>query len=453
MIYKVLFILSIVVTILSFSYTNSSYSLMILLPMSLFIFLCFSKSIFNTYKKSLVFYLIIFQIFIRYLVLPVSYLFDNDFRGVNSSCGNYAILLMCFELFVIFSFFLFSNYYSRRLNKVEAKGVVLYPTSTITLGLIIFLFLCVWKVGYFDRLNLVWNVGEFAERKYDIADVSAIYAFLFNIAKVMLVMYLISILFKSRIHEFVKVFFLILLLFFNSVFIVGASRFSMILPSIPLFYLIFTLFSKHRRILMSFFSIILILGIVLSTISKFSKNSEINDYSLLSSNSLNAYFSGMGNVAVGIESYISKETNGFYYFINDVKQNIPLLSKGAVKRLSSNYEFNKKIYGHTAYQDQIVPLSMNVMMHFGSFWYLGSILYLFFFMSVAFFFERRFVKCLFIELKYVYVMIAVFCSFVFMLNFSALISGLITNFLMLYCPLFALNKFRSLRKVYNVNKV
>ncbi|GIJ93922.1 hypothetical protein CAPN002_11400 [Capnocytophaga stomatis] len=202
---------------------------------------------------------------------------------------------------------------------------------------------------------------------------------------------------------------------------------------------------SSRKLIISFIAFIIPV-ILITSIGKFSKEDErISTDSFFNASSLNAYFAGPGNIASGIEAYeklVIKDKPLF--FINDLLQNFPGLSKYSSDSYKTNIYFNQEIYGHRLYQDQIVPLSTSGIFHFG---YWGSFIYAPVFIFIALYMERKSYRESFLGYKFVYIAVSFPLSMVFMLNIGSLYSSIVSPFLFLYIPLFIIN---SLKKITNL---
>src|SRR5690606_18882762 len=143
----------------------------------------------------------------------------------------------------------------------------------------------------------------------------------------------------------------------------------------------------------------------------------------------------------GVEAFNTiKWSDSVFYLFNDTLQNVPILSKLTDDTYKTTIRFNEAIYGHKLWADQIVPLSVSGLFHFG---YIGIFIYNPFFIVIALFFERCAYQFKYIGYKYIYLYLSVVFSLVFMLNLGSFYADLIKTFLFLFIPMLLLKYFTS----------
>jgi hypothetical protein len=373
--------------------------------------------------------------------------FDRNLSiGSSTLNGNTAVFFMILE---ISSAFIVLNIVSFKQNQSfinRTKTIIPINNSIFIYGLIIGLFLYIYLSGYLSMINFIWDLKEYIQKyiiEQDELNDSGFAGILFTPFKVIVALFLVSRVHSSKVSVQKKKYFYLLIIILVSIFIVGVSRLSMLQFTLPLIILIsLILDQKDSRKLIIISTTVLVPIVLVATISKFTKgNQTISSKEILSASSLNAYFAGPGSIAVGFDAYEELSVNNnFYFLINDMFQNAPLLSNFTLAEYKTNKIFNEKIYGDMLSYDQIVPLSTSGLFHFGVF---GSFFYAAFFLLIALYMERKSHKEIFLGYKYVFISLSITLSMVFMLNIGSFYFSLITGFLFIYAPFYFINKLQS----------
>lgn len=415
---------------------------------------CFCLCLFiNTYFnliKSFVFRIFLLQSIVRYLLLPVLFSSGQSIGvGENSHYIDLAILIMSIEIFLVYFVFTFFSKKQKKVNFYSDLNVTYIKKNFLVSLLLFFMFLIIYISGATEKINFIWELNSYVDKyitQGEDIEVSTFGMLLFDGFKVILIVYLMSLIQQSKIIKNKK-WFLMLVILGSGLIVVGVSRFSIILNiAVLLAMLPFILNDRDvKKVLyISIPFIILILASV--TIAKFSRYGETySSDSLITASSMNAYFSGFGSIAIGIEAYNDIKWNeSLFYLFNDTLQNIPILSKLTVDEYKGTGKFNELIYGHRMWADQIVPLSISGLFHFG---YIGLFFYSPFFIAIALYMERIAYKVKFIGYKYVFLYLSVVLSLVFMVNLGSFYASFTRTFLFIFIPLFFLKILIGLRRV------
>lgn len=422
---------------LIFSTESFEFNYLITLPLSVFVLTILFRNKLIQYNNSIVLILVLFQVTIRYLVLPLLMGFGSELSiiGDHFNRGE-AIFVMILELFVVYlCFFLYAKRYQIAINNKKENLTLLYPNFkiVITIGI---LFLFILFSGYFTRVNYIWNLDIFMEENNELENVSSWASVLFTPLRLIASLIAISYIYKKRFKKGLTILLLFIVILLNSIIIVGSSRFSIVLSVLPLIAIIYLLFNNVRKQIIISFMVLISLVLSITTINKFARF-DTSTSSLVDANSLNAYFSGPGNVSKGIDLYYSIDNwDRVQFTVSDLLQNIPIFSKFTSDKYKTNIYFNEAIYGHRLYQDQIVPLSLNGRIHLGV---VGPLIYPFLFISLALLFERKYLGSLNIGYKLVFITLAITLSLIFMLNIGALSSSVFRNLIFLLVPIYLIN--------------
>lgn len=434
----------------SFNIESSKPSYLIILPISVLLISIPLKKIYKHYKNSIVFFLVILQVVFRYCLLPLILSKGGDFRnGYQSFNLNISIMIMIIELLSTFIvLFLLSNLQSNSYIHRTNRVIPIKPSLFLSLMLICMLYY-IYTTGVFMVINPVWDLQDFVETvttKSTEISYNPYGRIVFESFKVLLALLIISIVYKShRIKERSKKWLYLIIIIVSNLFIIGLSRFSMIFFTLPLLILIRNFLNKK-----DFNKILFITGIttvctlLIASLAKFTRgDNEASIDSFFSPYSINAYFAGPGNIATGIDIYNNPSLyEHTTYLLNDTIQNIPLLSKLTIDNYKVNILFNEQIYGHRDYADQIVPLSVSGLFHFG---YLGVSLYSAFFLIIALYMERLSYRTKELGYRYVYIYLSIALSLVFMLNIGSFYSNLVSAYLFIFSPLYIAHKYSSIK--------
>ena len=427
----------------------SVFGFLYALPLALATFTIIFNYLFEDYANSNVFKVFILQAVIRYCLLPTILSTGQEFKvGYNSIFLNTAIIIMVVELF--FSFLILAifskhqnKFFSKRLEYIKPlKNLIL--VSIMLTGMFVILYIS----NTLDSVNAIWNLADHVDKYINENEELHLStaAVLYTPFRVIAALFFISIIYKSqKIKEKNKKWFYLLIILISNIFIFGVSRFNIILFTVPLLVLVTNLINKNESRKVIVLSVIgLVFAIVSASIAKFSRyGNEFELNSLFTASSVNAYFAGPGNIAVGIEA---SNSISFYdslmYFMNDTLQNIPILSKITNPEYKSTVVYNEFIYGHQLYADQIVPLSISGLFHFGT---IGIFIYSSLFLSLALYMERLSYRVCNIGYKYILISLSLTLSLVFMLNIGSFYATLFRSFTFVFLPIFLLTKFPRMR--------
>src|SRR5690554_1188720 len=378
---------------------KTSYDYVFLLPLSVFILTLFFKRTLLLYNNSIVYYLVLLQISFRYLLLPILIAKGGIMTAGNyTSYGEETIFFMMIEVLSVYLVLAINAYKHKKVIQNNAPIQEFIEPNFILIIILGLTFSYIYLSGYFYKVNYIWELRNYIENKADFDNDSALAGILFYPLRVIISLLFFSLIYTSRLKRNFKILFVLGIIALNSVIIVGTSRFRILFNILPLFFISYIVFNKIKMYITIGLISILIPVIVISTLAKFKTDYQDSHNTFLTSTAtLNAYFSGPGNVSTGLELYFSEEPwNNTSFLYNDLFQNVPIMSKYTDNKFKTNIFFNEKIYGHRLYQDQIVPLSLNGLIHFGL---IGVFIYPMFFIWLALVFERKFFKAKFIDRK------------------------------------------------------
>lgn len=430
--------------------SNMFYSYIAFLPIALFTFTFFGQNLFINLRQSYVYYLFYFQAIIRYCLVPIGISLGNFLgNGDISNNGNIAILYMIVELIAIFALFFYQDHKFKNTHK--SNNVIFISKNYWLYFFVVLMLLIILFSGFLSKVNVIWNLNNYVQRVVidkEAIESSSIGGLLFTPFKIATILIITSIILKGKsLKNSFKIVLLILLMGVSASFIVGTSRFSVVTFILPFYFLLISIFNTKTMKLINIGTVAIIFSVVLITsIAKFTRDDNIVAVdNILTTSSLNAYFSGVGNVATGIDAFESiTEKQYGRFFLNDLFQNVPILSRQTNDTYKSNFIYNKQVYNHNLFQDQIVPLSIAGLFHFDIF---GIGLYCFIFLSLSFYFERKGRMEEYLPYKYVFFSLMFSFSLVFMLNIGSMIAVLIKMFLFTYLLFYISYRFNNNRLV------
>lgn len=429
-------------------FLNQSEKYIFILPITVFLVNLIFIDNYIKLKYSLVFNLFVIQSVFRFLVAPILFLFNKDyFFGLDSKYINIAIFVMAIEFFILnLVFYLFKdrqNYFLRKnINNYYFKN------NYLVLIALTLMFLYVVLSGATEKIVAVWQISDYVEKYVNQAEELEYNTFgilVFHLFKVTLILLIFGLINNSLfIKHTYKKWLYALTIILSSVFMVGLSRFNIVFNLVVAFTLLkFIIDSQDmKKVFMVCLPCVFFI-FIFATISKFSRyGSGYSTNDILDFLSVNAYFSGFINLAIGFDVYNTiNYKHSLIYFINDTLQNIPILSKFTYDDYKTNLKFNEFIYGHKLYSDQIVPLSIGGLFHFG---YIGLVIYSPIFISLALYFERLSYCVYFIGYKYILIYFSAIFSLVYMFNLSSFYAGFFRNLIFLMIPILIIYKISSL---------
>lgn len=420
---------------------NYEYSQIAWLPFGLLVFTILDKFLLKKIDHSYVYALFYVQAILRYCIVPIGVsIGDWMLVGHNTNHGLYAIMIMLFELICVLIVLLIQD---KNFHKnINSNKVILISRSSSLMLFLLISFVIIYLSGFFEKVNSIWNLSAYMEviARDENLETSSLGGLLFIPFKIAILLIVSSRILESKNSNLSKTILLILVMMIAASFIVGTSRLSIVTFILPFYFILKTILSKQMLRVVNVFLALLMFGALLVTsITKFSTNNNSSSLStLLDTSSLNAYFGGVGNVAKGVDLFTEREIKDYgLFFINDIFQNVPIISKLTDDTYKTNNIFNYGIYGHSDWQTQIVPLSVAGLFHFDIF---GVGLYSSFFLFLACYFERKGRQESYLPYKFVFFSIMLSLSMIFMLNVGSMIVTIIRSMLFVYVPFYLNNK-------------
>lgn len=420
--------------------SNDSYQDIYFLPIGLGFFTLFISNIFLKLRSYFIFWIITVQQIIRYLIIPCLFLGDETLRFGSASLNEpYAVIMMLVELlFVLLAYHICT--FSKQMKPKVGKLFFL-PLNIINTGLFfLFILIIITNRSFLNKLSFVWDISAYLKLKVsgDLESISPLVSIMFPVMREYIVLFIFSVINSFKLKQGTKLMLSILAVLVNATIIVGISRFSIIYTSFPLILLLIYFYPAYRKKVVTYTSVFFGVIMLVASISKFSRNTKTADAGgFFTIHQLNAYFGGVANYAIGYDSYKKNEVNPFdkyYYFISDLTQNIPVLSRFSNDNYKTNIKFNNQIYGANRSRDQIVPVSIAGLYHFSIYFFY---IYIFILTILAFRFETKAYSTNSPVLFFLYIILAFGCSTSMMVNIGSISATLFIN-LVVFIPFFTL---------------
>lgn len=427
---------------------NAYYEDVYFLPLGLGLFTLFISNIYDKLKSYFVFWIITIQQIIRYIVIPLFFLGEGKLKfGATTINEPYAVVMMIIELLVVLIAYYIAYYFKTRKGKIKELGFLQINVANTAL-FFIFIAIIVTNRNFLQKLNFVWDLAAYLKLKVsgNLEEISPLVSIMFPVMRAYIVVFIFSLISRLKVKQGTKLLLSVLVVLMNATLIIGVSRFSIVYATFPLVLLLIYFYPSYRNKIVAYSSSFFVIILIAASLTKFSGASKKADVGgFFSLYQLNAYFGGVGNYAIGYDSYKKNDINSFdkyYYFTSDVAQNIPVLSKFTNDNYKTNIKFNNYIYGVGGSRDQIVPVSVAGLYHFSIYFFY---VYIFILVILAFRFEIKAYSANNAVLFFLYVILALGCSTSMMVNIGSISATLFIN-LVVFIPFFkVINKVNSIK--------
>lgn len=366
-IYLLVIFASVVVSILLLFDNNvvDGYELLWLLPFSFFIMSLFSIGIVKNSQSNVTMLIIWGGYIIRFILTPLSLLFGNYriifFQTVSSNQLESAILLMVYEIFIVFSLLALYLRFSRNIHLIDRMqskiNVEKFNNRRVHYVLFLLTLFCILVFIYIPELknSFTWIFAdgkEISNIRYDVYGLEniggfnrvlvSLFIFIFNIIRYLIPVYLLNYVY-SKFKRTKFTFVISLIICMLPFFVINESN---IQPFIGLIINIIMMTKLDPENKNKIIKLYLIIGGVLLFSILFSKLLLLEEWQNTSgiegiSLTLNAYFPGVGNVAA---AFNIDETNKlrtlFYDFINTIPFKNSIFPNITPKIVSLTHLFN-----------------------------------------------------------------------------------------------------------------
>ncbi len=310
---------------------------------------------------------------IRYLISPMLmaiYGLDlNRGRPTMEHTQFLAVNLMVYEMIIMFIIFaLFhKKFYKENLAKRERKitsNSNIFGWVFIALSLII-LYL---NPTILTRYSFVWLASELKSKDVEGVSVS-FFLTIIQLSHLILTVSILNIIYRfyEKKPHFIFVILSIFVVAISSSFIVGTSRFSIILPLVTGLYTILKLYKPYRKLL-GFLSIALsfIFIAVSTSLKRKTITGDVGSSTFENLNTdLQLYFSGVANVAHSVNTRLIYEPFNVMAILSDLFRSVIYLNSLFGQHVSALMQYNVSFYGGGPSRDQILPMIGQGYLYFG----------------------------------------------------------------------------------------
>ncbi|WP_415363314.1 hypothetical protein L1F34_002338 [Mammaliicoccus lentus] len=349
----------------------------VFLPLCYLLFFILIPSFSKYILKNIGITVLNFSMLIRYSISPLL----MSIYGVNLNTGVFltesiqskAINLMIYEMVLMFiTFLLFQKkfYKSSTLKKLEtikASNPSFSWIFVVVTSIIILIF-----PEILNRYSFIWTTSQLKSKEVEGISYSFL-LILVQLGHLVFTINIINLLYKyyTKNKSFLYVILSIIIVGFSSSFMVGTSRFSIILPLVTGLFTIFLIFKPYRKIIgiisfsMSLILIILTSILKANTISGKSKGNSINESLNNLNDNLQLYFSGVSNVAHSINTRVIYESFNYENILPDLVRSVVFIGNLFTNYHSAIVDYNMSFYGRSGIYDQILPMVGQGFLYFG----------------------------------------------------------------------------------------
>jgi len=453
-------VICITVSILTIDFSNHYFKFLFLLPLLYGILFVFIPQFLNgmTLKTPGFFILNLVMIF-RYLVLPLALKYGGYYRDVPTShinSINAAILLMIVELLTIgICIYFFSKIYKLGSGNIELLELEnpnkKQKNFLILVALASFLLIILSDTSILNRFSFISiEEGYSHHDRNEQISAGTLSSLALNWFRLLFPIYWIKICkdLYSKTNKIYWAYVSTLVPVLSLLFFSGMSRSSILIPALVLCVILGRTFPMIRRKMYTIILSTCVFSVTVLTIFKTFNTSSVSEgFSMMDmkwlSNTLEAYFGGVYNVAIAIDtrSVFNNDIN-VHTLLSDLFSS--WMGIGALFRdhYSTSEFFNIVFYGGNITLDQVVPTIGSSYLIFGM---LGSMIFTIAFVWLICLFEKMYQKESTIELAYLYGFSTIQCAFNLPGNFSIICSYLLNTFIPLYL-LFKLNELIILKR-------
>lgn len=360
-------------------------------------------------------------ILIRYTIIPILYSFDSItlFRNIPSiDILNKSIIIMVYELVVTIITIeiltkkkLEKNYRIKCENNLAGFLFLLFTIFIITLN-----------PKLLERYSFVLTT-DILKPKYIEGIENSVQLLFVQLGHLVLIATIIHISYKylSKKSEFLGLLIGIVLSSLISMFIVGTSRSSVVLPLATSLLLLGDIFLKYKKKIYLLSGGFIVFIILLTTKLKSDTiNSNISSSTLENIHyQLQVYFSGFMNVAYSLDSrnlYSSFEINSI---LADTFRSVAYFGSLLQAKISAFDAYNIRIYNGGLERDQILPMIGQGYLYFGA---ILSPIFIIITLILVIQLEKKYLKSSSIFIKFALLLCIIKFSLYQMSNFTIIIS-------------------------------
>lgn len=421
--------------------TSSGYEYYFIIPLIYGILNIALKSINYTNFKNIGPTIFNYTMVLKYVLTPLIMCIGNyySYAGILPS-NKYIRMAIWLNLFEMIALCLFNSLFYKKIylkndiaeenTKIKHFYSKIIYFVVIILGILVILFIPQTIADY----RLIFNNSNLAETIKIEFPLSGLFRTIVLFARYSLVLLIIDYFYKRNEKKKSKwnIILSFLPVILNCMVVSNLSRINILVPIVTFSVLIMNLYStkKERKLIIKIFAISGIIMISYLSFFKFfgtgrGKVSNSTSYEWWG-DTLNMYFSGPKETAVGIKAIDLIESNyglnRFKLLLNDLSANVIVLSNLANSDTTSTVLFNCVYFGKDISRSQIVPNMVEGVYYFG--WGLSWIWEVFF-LYLAYKFSIHVKKNNKIDKKFAYLYASLHCGMLLMINTNMIVANLI----------------------------
>lgn len=344
----------------------------------LYLFIYWGKIGLYKYLDSTCAFFIAFLTFVRYLIIPLLIILDNEYMtysplglGMNENYFYKGFYLTVWEL-LLFGLFInrkLPKWYYNNTNNAYIKWSKTHFTTWIILitGLLGLLYI---NPSILQDYSFVINLkpDETIAQEYIPKGLTeTISTIASRVLKIVIPIPIVSLFYKryNQNHSIANFYIsIIVLAFFYAFIIEGNSRNTIIIPAVAVLFILLRLYPQYRKTILSTLVTVILLIAILSLIWK----SFAGDFSTAKESSfsywisyIESYFAGFSNMGKAVSAYQNSDIfmNPIIAF-NDLARNVPFLNSLVDNTNTASYYY-VMTWGRS---DQVIPATGNGLFYF-----------------------------------------------------------------------------------------
>lgn len=347
---------------------NADYSLLFFEPLIFGICYQFNKQLKQKKFTHIALGILFVTSLVKYVITPFVYFLAN-YPIVEMMLGKEylekAIILQCYEevCFFIVLRYAANKFYSKDVTEKHSVKKRIYAqrhNPFLVFFVVMAIAVILTTPSMISRYHFVGNLVGNEEANIVEMEGTGGLGLLIGTGRYFFILLLLAYVYNRRkIHKTIDIVLSIGIVALNSLVVYDFSRFGIIIPAATFIYLITLLYPQSRKKIIAYSIMAIGVSVVYTSILKmFSefRGGNIEDTSSIQywAKTLQVYFQGTSDVAVGLIASKKAVLDPIMSFFNDCISNVAVLSNFSVKQHTSLYIFNYVRSGGVSF-DKILP--------------------------------------------------------------------------------------------------
>ena len=428
---------------------NADYSLLFFEPLLFGICYHFNKTLKQKKFTHIALGILFVTSLVKYVITPFVYFLAN-YPIVEMMIGKEylekAIILQCYEevCFFIVLKYAANKFYSKEVTEkssIKKRIYAQHHNPFLVFFVIVAIAIIVTTPSMISRYHFVGSLVGNEEANIVEMEGTGGLALLIGTGRYFLILLLLAYIYNRRkIHRTIDVILSIGIVALNSLVVYDFSRFGIIIPAATFIYLITLLYPQNRKRIIVFSLMAIGISIVyISILKMFSefRGGNIEDSSSIQywAKTLQVYFQGTSDVAVGLIASKRAVLDPIMSFFNDCISNVAVLSNFSVKQQTSLYIFNYIRSGGVSF-DKILP---NICAGYNYFGAIGAPVIVCICTYFGIKLDSMSRKVRDINYKFIFIFASITLALCHMIYYTMIVSGLVNSALIMLIVL-RLNK-------------